>query len=105
LNSVSLPASARIASALPTAPRSLEPPSGDDAQLKETFQQFVGEAFFGQLLGAMRKLTDKPAYFHGGRAEEIFQRQLDQVMAQQLSQSSSERLVEPMYDLFTLGRK
>jgi Rod binding domain-containing protein len=76
-----------------------------DAELRETFEHFVGEVFFGQLLKAMRKMTDKPAYFHGGRAEEIFQRRLDELMAKKLAASSSERLAEPMYELFALDRK
>jgi len=89
----------------PTPPSSLTGPAGDDAELRGTFQQFVGETFFGQLLQAMRKLTDKPAYFHGGRAEEIFQQRFDQLLAQKLAQSSSAQIAEPMYELFALGRK
>jgi len=91
-----------------TSPTPKPPPSAagaENAELRETFEQFVGEVFFGQLLKAMRKLTDKPAYFHGGRAEEIFQRRLDELLAKKLSQSSSRRLAEPMYELFALGRK
>jgi hypothetical protein len=79
--------------------------SGDEAELQETFQQFVGEAFFGQLLKSMRKLTGKPAFFHGGQAEEIFQRRLDELLADKLTDASSDRLSEPMYELFALGRK
>ena len=53
-----------------------------EGELRETFQQFVGEAFFGQLMKAMRSSVGKPAYFHGGRAEEVFQGQLDQLLAE-----------------------
>jgi len=98
--------SAQHSAAASPAPK--PPPSAggaESAELRETFEQFVGEVFFGQLLNAMRKLTDKPAYFHGGRAEEIFQRRLDELLADKLSQSSSERLAGPMYELFALGRK
>ncbi len=105
MNPISLPASARFASTLPAEPRLPESLPADDSELKETFNEFVGEAFFGQLLKAMRKLTDKPAYFHGGRAEEIFQRRLDEMMAQKLSDASSEQIAQPMYELFALGRK
>jgi len=98
--------SAQRSAAASAAP---EPPQlssrAPDAELRETFEQFVGEAFFGQLLKAMRKMTDKPAYFHGGRAEEIFQRRLDELLARKLSASSSAHLAGPMYELFALGRK
>ncbi|HEU0068949.1 MAG TPA: hypothetical protein VFQ26_06760, partial [Nitrospiraceae bacterium] len=47
-----------------------------DNRLREVFDEFVGQSFYQQLLGAMRKTVNKPAYFHGGRAEEVFQGQL-----------------------------
>ena len=74
------------------------------AELQETFQQFVGETFFGHLLSAMRKTVNKPAYFHGGRAEEVFQAQLDQTLAERLAQSTAETFSQPLFDLFTLVR-
>jgi Rod binding domain-containing protein len=67
-------------------------------QLREHFTQFVGEAFFGQMLKAMRATVGKPAYFHGGRAEEVFQGQLDQQLAQHLTETSAERFAEPMFE-------
>ena len=33
------------------------------------------------MLKAMRSTVDKPAYFHGGQAEEVFRSQLDQHLA------------------------
>ena len=48
----------------------------------DKFTQFVGEAFYGQMLKSMRSTVGKPAYFNGGHAEEVFQGQLDQTMAQ-----------------------
>ena len=76
-------------------------PAGEDP-LREAFDQFVGQTFYGHLLASMRKTVGKPAYFHGGRAEEIFQQQLDQVLAEQLTSASAEELTGPMYDLFML---
>lgn len=77
----------------------------NDGELREAFNAFVGQTFFGQLLKAMRKTVGKPAYFHGGRAEEIFREQLDQVLAEKLTEASGEKFSEPMLELFTLGRK
>lgn len=73
-------------------------------ELKEAFTDFVGQTFFGQLIASMRKTVEKPAYFHGGRAEEVFQGQLDQMLAERISDASSEQFAEPMYELFTLQR-
>lgn len=66
-------------------------------QLREQFTQFVGEAFFGQMIKAMRSTAGKPAYFHGGRAEEVFQGQLDQKLAEHLTETSADKFAEPMF--------
>ncbi len=77
---------------------------GDD-EFRRTFQQFVGQTLFGQMLKAMRSTVGKPAYFHGGRAEEIFSQQLDQVLAEKLAKASGEQFSQPMFDLFSLNRR
>ncbi len=74
-------------------------------ETREAFESFVGQTMFGQMLAAMRKTVDKPAYFHGGRAEEVFRQQLDQVLAEKLSDASAKQFAEPMYELFTLNRR
>lgn len=79
--------------------------SAENPQLRKAFDSFVGETFYGQMLNSMRKNVQKPAYFHGGRAEEIFTKQLDQVLAKKLSESSADTLSGPMYALFTAARK
>ena len=61
---------------------------GSNDELREKFTQFVGEAFYGQMIKAMRSTVGKPAYFHGGRAEEVFKGQLDQTMAEQLTKTT-----------------
>jgi Rod binding domain-containing protein len=76
----------RQANALPDADRT-----------RAAFTQFVGETFYAQMLKAMRTSLGKPAYFHGGRAEEIFSSQLHQTLAEELADKSTERLVEPMF--------
>jgi flagellar protein FlgJ len=76
----------------------------DGKQLREAFDSFVGETFYGQLLSAMRKTVDKSAYFHGGRAEEVFQGQMDQILAQKLTESTASQFTQPMFELFELHR-
>ncbi len=89
-------------------PVPVAPPQGggeDDQELRDAFDSFVGQTFFGQMLSAMRKTLDKPAYFHGGRAEEIFQQQLDQVLGEKLAEASADKFSGPMFELFALDRR
>ena len=79
-----------------------QPLSGSDQvkraeEVQEKFNQFVGEMFFGQLMKAMRSTQGKPAYFHGGRAEEVFQGQLDQMMAEEMTEASADQIADPMF--------
>lgn len=67
-------------------------------ELREKFTQFVGEAFYGQMFKAMRSTVGKPAYFDGGHAEEVFQGQLDQTMAEQLTKTTSTQFADPMFE-------
>ncbi len=66
-------------------------------EVRDTFRQFVGEAFFKQMLKSMRNTQDKPAYFHGGHAEEVFRSQLDQVLAEEMTASSADQIADPMF--------
>jgi len=69
----------------------------DAKEVQDTFRTFVGESFFGQMMKAMRTTQDKPAYFHGGHAEEVFQGQLDQALAQSMTTSSADTIADPMF--------
>ena len=66
-------------------------------EVRETFGKFAANTFYGELLKSLRTSVGKAAYFDGGRAEEIFQSQLDQHIADKLSQSPNDSLVEPMF--------
>ncbi len=69
----------------------------DAKEVRDTFRTFIGEAFFGQMLKSMRSTLDKPAYFHGGQAEEIFQGQMDQAMAEEITAASADKIADPMF--------
>lgn len=73
-------------------------------ELHQTFLDFAGQTFYSQLLSAMRKTVDKPAYFHGGRAEAVFQAKLDETIVESMSEATAESILEPMYELFTMPR-
>ena len=75
------------------------------SELRQAFDSFVGETFYGQMLKSLRTTVGKAPYFNGGRAEEIFTQQLDQVLSQKLSKVSADKFTGPMYDLFTLRRQ
>jgi Rod binding domain-containing protein len=79
--------------------------AADNEQLRGAFNDFVGQTFFSQMLQSMRKTVGKSAYFNGGRAEEIFTGQLDQVLAEKMSTSCAEKFTDPMYELFTAQRR
>lgn len=73
-------------------------------ELQEKFQDFVGQTFFAEMIKSLRTSQKGAAYFNGGRAEEIFQGQFDQQMAEHLSDASAKTISDPMFELFQLGR-
>ncbi|MGO8749548.1 MAG: rod-binding protein [Thermoguttaceae bacterium] len=93
------------ASPAPSARAVYAKTQANQEKLQSAFQSVVGETLYGQVLKSMRKTVGKSKYFNGGRGEEVFQQQLDQVLAQKMSQASGKRLSQPMLDLFTLNRK
>jgi hypothetical protein len=76
----------------------------DDAEVRKRFDQFVGQTFFTQMLASMRKTVGKPEYLHGGRGEEIFRGQLDQILSEDLAQRTAGEFSGPMFDLCMLPR-
>src|SRR5262245_38065158 len=67
-------------------------------ELKTAFTQFVGETFFSQMIKSMRSTVGEAAYFNGGQAEKVFQGQLDQQLAQELTKKSASKFAEPMFN-------
>jgi hypothetical protein len=84
-------------SSVPTVTKKTDP-------ARDAFRQFVGETVFGQMLASMRKTVHENPYFHGGRAEEVFQGQLDQELSKSLTEASADRFADPMFELFMLQR-
>ena len=106
-----MPATTRITDqpsvpgALQTTHRLKQPGDSDQDKLRQVFDQFVGETFYSHMLKALRDTVDKPAYFHGGRGEEVFQGQLDQVLAEKLAETTAGQFTGPMFELFQLNRR
>ena len=74
------------------------------SELREKFQDFVGQTFFAEMIKSLRSSQKGAAYFNGGRAEEIFQGQFDQLMTEHLSDASAKSIADPMFELFQMGR-
>ena len=72
--------------------------------LRQAFDSFVGETFYSQMIKSMRSSVGKAPYFHGGRTEDAFQSQLDQVLSEKLTENSATKFSGPMFDLFNLQR-
>ena len=70
-------------------------------ELKKVFQQFAAGTFYREMLAAMHKGQDKPAYFHGGHAEEVFRAELDRHIAEDLAERHGEAFAGPLYDRFS----
>src|SRR5688572_10377669 len=76
----------------------------DSPELREAFTDFVGQTFFGEMVKQMRASLNKPAFFHGGMGEDIFQSQLDQHLVERMSETSAKSFSDPMYQLLMAPR-
>ncbi len=56
-------------------------------QLRDSAAQVVGSVFYGTLLKNLRSSSLQGEIGHGGRGEEVFQAQLDQVLAERAGQA------------------
>jgi Rod binding domain-containing protein len=85
--------------AVNTAANRFETPDyGDKNELREKFTQFVGETFYGQMIKSLRSTVGKAAYFDGGQAEKAFRGQLDQQLAEHLTEATAERFANPLFN-------
>ncbi|MGL4943832.1 MAG: rod-binding protein [Thermoguttaceae bacterium] len=89
------------------APTSLndDPQRNDQDEFRSVFHRFVGETLFSQMLKAMRASQEPLPYFGGGRAEEIFQGQLDQVLSEKMTSGTPRSLSSTMFDLMAARQK
>src|SRR3954469_11144856 len=100
------PASRLVGTSRNPNPESRTPVSSgrDTPELHKAFTDFVGQTFFGELVKQMRATVDKPAFFHGGMGEDVFQQQLDQIMVERMSDATAATFSDPMYQLFMAPR-
>ena len=74
------------------------PQPSEHPQLRQAVDQLVGSVFYGAMLRSLRASTMKGEYGHGGRGEEVFQAQLDQIIAERAGQSQRYSLNHAIYD-------
>lgn len=83
-----------------TAPTQLVQPKKNSSELKEAFQDFVAGTFYKQMFKALRSGQNKPAYFHGGQAEELFQSHMDQQISEDLAKQHGSVLSDTLFSSF-----
>jgi len=71
-----------------------------ETSLRQAFQGFVAGTFYKQMFQSLRKMHGKPAYFHGGSAEEMFQSQMDQQVAEDLAREQGSRFSDALFSVF-----
>ena len=69
-------------------------------KLKATFQDFTAGTFYKEMLKSLQKMHNKPAYIYGGRAEKIFQGQMDQEVAENLAHKQGGQFTGPLLQGF-----
>ena len=70
------------------------------AELRDIASRIVGTTFYGTLLRTLRDSGVKGEYGHGGRGEEVFQAQLDQIYAEQAGRARGSDLTEALVAKF-----
>ncbi|HEY3242051.1 MAG TPA: hypothetical protein VGM03_01760 [Phycisphaerae bacterium] len=66
--------------------------------LRAHVDKVVGSVFYGNLLKTMRPDPLKGKFGHGGRGEEVFSAQLDQVLAERAGQARHYSLNEALFE-------
>lgn len=80
------------------------PPGADRTQhgtLEERFQDFSAGTFFKTMLDSLRSTQKPPKYMFGGQTEKIFQKQLDEQLAETLASEHGASFSKPLYDLYS----
>jgi peptidoglycan hydrolase FlgJ len=73
-------------------------------ETRAAFDKFVGGTFYRQMLSEMQKSVGKPAFMHGGQAEETFRSELNSHLADKMAENSAQDFTGSMFELFQLQR-
>jgi len=67
------------------------------AEAKEAARSLVADVFIKPMLGAMAKDPFRGELFHGGQAEDMFQRQINEILADRIVERTDFSLVDRVY--------
>jgi hypothetical protein len=73
-------------------------------EFKQKFAEVFGETMYGVMFKALRESANKSVYFNGGRAEQIFGQQLDQLLAEKMARRDASKF-NSLSSLANLPRK
>lgn len=69
-------------------------------RLRTTVNEVVGSVFFAPMLRSLRNSSLTGTFGHGGRGEEVFQAQLDQILAERAGKGARNSLSQTIVDRF-----
>ena len=72
-----------------------------EGELKKVFTEFAAGTFYREMLSALRKSHNKPAYFDGGQAEQIFRAEMDRHIADDLAARHGDAFAGPLFENFS----
>lgn len=78
---------------------------GTEVQLREAAEKLVSTTLLMPMFQRMRNDPLATNLFHGGRAESIFQQQLDQIYSDRIAGASGFDLVDSVYNEISRGAK
>jgi len=87
-----MPVSATAAQARLQSPPADSNRDSAQAQFQQKFDEVLGQTMYGMMLKSLRKTSHKTPYFNGGRTEEIFGQQLDQVLAEKMGRRGANKI-------------
>ena len=80
--------------------KQVDQPSQQELEVKQKFQEFFAGTLYKMMLKSLRETHDKPAYFHGGQAEKMFQGQLDQQVAEDMAREQGGDFAGDFFESF-----
>jgi hypothetical protein len=95
------PVSATTATATSTA---AEAKARKKAEYQQKFGEVLAETLYGVMFKAVRESAHKSVYFNGGRAEQVFGQQLDQLLAEKMGRRDAAKFSN-LSSLANLPRK
>ena len=82
----------------PAAPKLTESPDDTAERTRSTMRQFIGETFYGVLMQQLQKGLNQHNPISGGRGEEVFRGEFNQVIVRRMAAVSNFPLADAAVD-------